>query len=243
MTYKKQLFTVNIVRAQMLSLILFAALFLPALAVNIFAFNRPFFVLKPAWEIVLAIAVCAVGLVCHELTHALAAIVFGKQKITDIKFGADLKRGILYCHMREPMKLNAYRIVLLAPLVLTGIIPLVIVMCLGSAVLIMICSLLAAGSAGDILMLLALHKAPKNAFVLDHPSAAAYFLCYNENETPPDFHETTEEEEQAAVKAAAEFASMKNGKDSQLIKILAVLIFIAVSVLTIFVMAVVLRHF
>ena len=244
MNYKKQLVKFNIGKITALSVLLFLVPCAAGLLINLLWMKRPF-LLTPAfyYDLLIVLFVFLIGLVLHEGIHALCALVFGKVDKKDLSFGADFRQLMLYCHVKTPLTVGQYRWMLLPPVILTGIIPWAVSAFLGNAFLVVVFSFLISGGAGDLVMFFSLQKRDKDQLVLDHPDAPAYYLVYPENRLPEGFSEVTEEEEK-------ELADMMNGQEngstggkSNLVKILAVLLFSILTVLGVFLIAFFMKFF
>lgn len=241
MDYKKQLVKFRIDKIAELSVILFVVPFVIAAALNILLVKRPLLLTgKVYFDIMIMIAVYLVGLVCHEGLHALGAMLFAKKTPADISFGANLKQGMLYCHVKTPMKNASYQALLLLPVIVTGIIPLIISVVFGNIFLVVAFSLLTSGGAGDIIMFSSLLKHDKKQLILDHAQAPAYYLVYPENELPETFVEVTETQEEELLE---EMKKPNQGSRNNMLKILAVMIFLALAVAGIFVAALFMKLF
>lgn len=244
MEYKKQLVKFNINKISVLSVILFIVPFVIAAAINLFAFKRELLLTdKVYWDIILTVALFIVGLVAHEGLHALGGIAFGKAKPKDIKFGIIPKQFMLYCHIKTPMKAWAYEALLLLPVIVTGVIPLILSAFLGNIFLVLTFSALLSGGAGDIIMFKSLIKYDKNQLIIDHAEAPAYYLVYPENKLPDNFIEATEEQEEELRRETSGAPRGTTTGRSNLIKILAILIFLALTVLIVFLLALFMKLF
>lgn len=242
MNYKKQLVKFNISKIADLSIIMFVVPFLISTVLNLIVLKRPLLITgKVYFDILIIIGIYAVGLVCHEGLHALGAIIFAGKKPKDISFGVIIKQMMLYCHVKTPMKLSAYCGLLLLPVIITGVIPLVISIFCGNIFLVLVFSLLVSGGAGDAIMFCSLLKQDKNALILDHAEAPAYYLVYPSDNLPENFSEVTEEEENALK---AEMNNTKNSpQKNNTIKILLILLFFAVAVAVVFLLALFMKLF
>ncbi|WP_338470809.1 DUF3267 domain-containing protein [Niallia sp. XMNu-256] len=112
-----------------------------------------------------------VGVIIHEALHGFGFIVFGKAKITEVKFGFILKHITPYAHCKVPIKVKAYRIALLLPVILTGIIPLILALAIGNGLLLAISVFLMAGGIGDWIIFRKIKPYSGNALLEDHPNA------------------------------------------------------------------------
>ena len=200
MNYKKQLIKFDVGKISLLSVLLFVVPCIPAMLINGLWLKRPFLLTSAFyWDLLIILGVFLVGLIVHEGIHALCAMWFGKVKKEDLAFGANMKQLMLYCHVKTPLRVGAYRLMLLPPMIVTGVIPLIVSAFFGNMFLIFAFALLVSGGAGDLIMFVSLRKYDKDQLILDHPSAPAYYLLYPEDALPEGFVETTEEEENALL--------------------------------------------
>ena len=244
MGYKKQLVRFNVNKIALLSVFLFLIPCAIALLINLLWFKRPF-LLTPAfyWDLLIVVGIYIVGLLAHEGIHALCALLFAKVAPSDLSFGAHLRQLMLYCHVKTPLTVAQYRLMLLPPMILTGVVPLVVSAFLGNFFLVVVFSLLVSGGAGDLVMFFSLRKYKKDQRILDHPEAPAYYLVYDENSLPEDFCEVTPEQEEELKDMMNDKKNGSTGGKSNLLKILAVLLFAALTVLGVFAVAVILKYF
>ena len=235
--YKKELHLFDLVKVNILSLVLFAVFFVVGLAINLFATgNSQIFSIAVWLDILISVIIVIVGVIAHESIHAIGGIVFGKCKKTDIKFGVKLKEGVFYCHIDKELTVKAYRIMLILPVIITGIIPYIFSVMFGSVMLVAVFSILIAGGAGDTIMFLDLLKKDKNSLVIDHPDFVAYYLLYDENNIPSDFVEATEENEKAMLEENAQRHAQKQSKSNG-IKLILIVLFLVLIVAGLFVTA------
>lgn len=234
--YKKKLKLYNVEKISVFSALTFFIVYIVALVLHLAAIKGVSLATGKVWgDVLLAVAVIVVGIVVHELTHALSAILFGKASVKDIKLGADLKQGLFYCHCTKPITVNAYRVMLLVPVIVTGIVPFVVCLFYGGLILQAAFAMLIAGGVGDVVMFCGLlREKDGKRLVLDHPKTTAYYLLY----APEEFEdeEMTEEEEERAI---ADFRT--KGAKSMGVKILLIAIFLALTVLAIYVIALIMQ--
>ena len=117
----------------------------------------------PYWLIYL------IGVVIHELIHGFFAMKFSKQGMKSIKFGIYWKVLTPYCHCKEPLTVRHYRIVLLAPLFILGIIPTIIGLIIGHNGIYGFGLLFILAAGGDLIIFWKLRNENKNTLVLDSP--------------------------------------------------------------------------
>lgn len=244
MNYKKQLVSFPITKISLLSVVLFAVPCAAGLLVNLLWMKRPFLLTSAFyWDLLIIFAVFLIGLVAHEGIHAIFAMLIGKVKKEDLAFGANPRQLMLYCHVKTPLSVSAYRLMLLPPVLITGLIPLVLSAFLGSSFLVVVFSLLVSGGAGDLMMLFSLRKYDREQLVVDHPEAPAYYLVYPEDALPEDFVEVTEEQEADLKKMMENKDHGATGGKNNLLKILIVLLFSILTVLGVFLVACFMKFF
>lgn len=121
-----------------------------------------------------------IGIVLHELLHGIGFILFGKVKSSQVKYGFSWRDGAAYAHCMEPIKVSAYRMSLLLPVIVTGLLPLFVSYIIGNGVLLTVSVILTAGGIGDWLIFRSLRKYEASQFVKDHPKKVGYFI-YTDN--------------------------------------------------------------
>jgi len=117
----------------------------------------------PYWLIYL------IGVVIHELIHGFFAMKFSKQGMKSVKFGISWKSLTPYCHCKEPLTVRDYRIVLLAPLVILGIVPTIIGLIIGHNGIYGFGLLFILAAGGDLIIFWKLRNENKNTLALDSP--------------------------------------------------------------------------
>ena len=122
----------------------------------------------------------------HELIHGITWMIVAKCSWSDIKFGVMWKNLCTpYCHCMIPMIVSQYRLALLMPFFVLGVLPSLLSLVLGSSLLLFYGILGIVSAVGDIMMAWLLRKESSIAKIYDHPSAAAFFLF----DTDEDFEE------------------------------------------------------
>lgn len=137
---------------------------------------------EPLWVIVksfAAIVALIAGAAIHELVHGMTWAMYAKKGWKSISFGVIWKLLTPYCHCDEPLKVREYIIGVLMPLLIVGIIPMILGLCLQSIFLTFFGALYIGGAAGDIMVVALLRHEPAENKVLDHPSEAGC-LIYEE---------------------------------------------------------------
>ena len=116
------------------------------------------------------------GVVLHELIHGICFAKYAENGFRSVKFGVLWKALAPYAHCKEPLKIREYKIALLAPLVLVGILPALIGIIFGNADFLILGIVLCAGAAGDLMIYNLIKKENPEDYVQDHPSEAGYFI-------------------------------------------------------------------
>ncbi len=129
-------------------------------------------------DALLAIGVILVGLVAHEALHGLTWAYFVKS-FEPIKFGFDWKTLTPYCHIKDPLPVNAYRLGGLMPGLALGFVPALIGWLTGQVGLFAFGLLFILGAGGDLLVLWLLRRVKPDAWVEDHPSRVGCVVIEN----------------------------------------------------------------
>jgi hypothetical protein len=122
-----------------------------------------------------------IGVVIHELIHGLYAMKFSKQGMKSIKFGFAWKTLTPYCHCKEPLTARDYRIVLLSPLIILGIIPTIIGLIIGHNGIYGFGLLFILAAGGDLIIFWKLRNENKNILVLDSPDKCGCIIYETED--------------------------------------------------------------
>lgn len=244
MEYKKQLVWYKPSIIANTAFITFVITFALSASINIFLAKKPLLITgKVYWDIIFTVALLALFVFVHELVHALGAIAIGKCKRKDISLGFNFKQIVFYCHIKKPISIGAYKAVLILPIILTGILPLILSAFFGNIFLTLLFSFMTAGGMGDIIMFFGLSGYDKKVLVQDHGKAFAYYLLFEEGQVPENFTQCVLEDE---IKLEEEmkkspFASEEGIKKSPLLKALLIAIFCSLSVLGIFIAALIIK--
>ena len=235
MNEKKLLRIFNIGKINVAAVAAFFCVFIAGLCLSAFCAKAPYVVTGHiAGDAGLAVGLVIVGVAAHEALHALGAVLFGRVKKEDIRFGANIRGGVFFCHVKTPVTVKAYMGMLALPLLVT-LIPYALVIAFGGTCLLAAFSLLLAGCAGDVAMLIGLCKEKdKTRKVLDHPDTTAYYVLVPEEEA--DFTELTAEEEKELIEN-----DRKNGGVKLGIKIILIAIFLALFALCTYLIALIMR--
>lgn len=115
------------------------------------------------------------GFLLHQLIHAITASRFTTKGFNSIKF--DLRFKILpYYHCKEPLTVNQYKIVLLMPIIVLGIIPLIFAFISGNGIIFIYGLFFVSVSSTDLILLFLLRRAKKEDRIFRHPDKAGFYI-------------------------------------------------------------------
>lgn len=103
----------------------------------------------------------------HELCHLIGFVIFCGAKLSSLKVGVDLKKGVAYATTTDLMRNNDARKALLLPFWLTGILPLIVGIYYAHFPLTLVSAWMIVGALGDFKMYSQLKKLDDNIYVLD----------------------------------------------------------------------------
>lgn len=112
----------------------------------------------------------AVGIILHEGLHAAGWKFAGRISWNAIRFGVNWKVLAPYAHCRVPISARAYRIGIVLPGLVLGILPVTAGLARGEPVVTFWGTLFLAAASGDLLGLLAIRSVPASTRVSDHPT-------------------------------------------------------------------------
>jgi len=116
---------------------------------------------------VLVIVYYVVLIFLHEVSHLLGFIVFTRAKLSSLKMGVDLEKGLAYATTTHIMKNKGVRKALMLPLWLTGFLPLILGIYYDQLPLVIVSPLLIAGAIGDFYMYKKLRTLGDDIYVKD----------------------------------------------------------------------------
>ncbi len=190
---KKQLVKINLKKVNLVATITFFIPLIFGIVLQWLFFNDKIFKIA-IWDIIILIIGYPVLVIIHELIHGICFLITGAN-IKDIRFGIIPKKMMVYCTSKKPLSVSSYKVTLLMPLILTGIIPFILSIFYLNVLYVLLFALLISAASGDLMMFFKLTKYRLVKLVLDHPSAPAFYLLYDENNLPEDFVEATLEDE------------------------------------------------
>ncbi|HEX5840607.1 MAG TPA: DUF3267 domain-containing protein [Anaerolineales bacterium] len=131
--------------------------------------------MKPGWNPAILIVIILLGIVLHELVHALTWMLLGNKPFASVKFGFQWKTITPYAHLKEPIAVTVYRIATFMPGLLLGILPYLFSLLLADGNLFWFGLFHTSAAGGDWLILWLLRNVRAGSLVEDHPTNAG---CY-----------------------------------------------------------------
>ena len=123
-------------------------------------------------------------IILHEFFHLFGFRVFANVPWKSMKVGVNLKLGIAYATTDKLMTNRAIRKALLLPFWMTGILPAIIGLYIGSGILIVLSALLIGGAAGDFAMYKQLKELPDDWLIKDDPQLPRLYAFSPEQINP-----------------------------------------------------------
>ena len=124
----------------------------------------------------IGLSVLILGIVVHELIHGVFFALFVENRFKSIKFGIMPASKLFspYCHCKNKLRINHYRIGGIMPLVILGIVPAVISIIIGNLLLLYFGIFFTMAAAGDILVFIKLMKEKKDTWIFDSPTEIGF---------------------------------------------------------------------
>lgn len=110
----------------------------------------------------------------HEGLHAITFLLFSKCSLSAIKFG--FYKGNPYCHCNSKIKVKHYKVVLLAPFLLLGILLYILGIYTGDSIYILLGIFNIVCAIGDVCVYRLLKSLPNESYIKDHPSKIGFYL-------------------------------------------------------------------
>jgi hypothetical protein len=175
MNYEKK--TISIQKANVLGLLL-----LPVLACFLITYH--FFwkfpdlslFLDTPLNLLFFIIVIFFSVLAHELIHGLCFMFFAKEGSKSVKIGFIWKYLTPYAHCKESLNINHYRIALLMPGIVLGILPIMGGLVFGYFSVFIFGLFLTLAAGGDLIIFILTFGIPKNKKLLDHSSECGFII-------------------------------------------------------------------
>ncbi|WP_162920091.1 DUF3267 domain-containing protein [Paenisporosarcina cavernae] len=128
------------------------------------------------WSITTFIVVYFLLIVLHEAVHLVAFRFIGKVPWSSLDYGINWKLGVAYATTSQSIANRPLQGVLIAPLIVTGLLPFVYGVFFASPFWLISGCFLIGGAAGDVAMIKALRGYPANALVRDDPNLPKLYV-------------------------------------------------------------------
>ncbi len=117
-----------------------------------------------------------VAIVVHELIHGLTWSLFAPRGLRSIKFGIMKKYLNPYCHCSDPLPRNGYLWGALMPGIVTGLIPAIVALAIGSFSLLVFSIIMISMASGDLMIALLALKEDPRCTIYDHPTEGGFYV-------------------------------------------------------------------
>lgn len=119
------------------------------------------------------------GTLAHELLHGLAWLMASGLPWNSMSFGFNWKAVAPYAHCNQPMNVQAYRVGVIVPGLILGILPFVAGIMFGEPLLTSFGFIFTLVAGGDFLILWLLRNVSKSKLVHDHPTQVGCIITDN----------------------------------------------------------------
>jgi Putative zincin peptidase len=109
------------------------------------------------------------GLVIHEGLHGLGFYLGGARR-QDVRYGIAWSKFMPYAHCKVPLTARAYRLSVVLPGLVLGLVPALVGLLLGWGTWVVFGWVMIACAGGDAAILWAIRHVPAESRVLDHPT-------------------------------------------------------------------------
>jgi hypothetical protein len=125
----------------------------------------------------LFIVIMLTGIVVHEGIHGLFLGYFARTGYKSISFGVHWKMLTPYCHCSEALQARHYRIGLMMPLLILGLLPFIIAMATGHMGIFLFSIIFTLAAGGDMLIFWLMRKIKSTTIVKDHPHKIGFYVA------------------------------------------------------------------
>lgn len=116
------------------------------------------------------------GIFLHEFLHGVPAAIFSKEGFKAVSYGVYWKYLTPYTHCKEPLELKRYKVVLLTPGIVLGILPALVGIAIQNFDLMMFGVLFTIGALGDVMVYERIKNMDNKTLVKDHPKSMGLIL-------------------------------------------------------------------
>lgn len=117
-----------------------------------------------------------VAIVVHELIHGITWSFFAPRGLRGMKFGIMKKYLNPYCHCSDPLPRNGYVLGALMPGIITGLIPAIVALAIGSFSLLVFSIIMISMASGDLMIAQLALKEDPGCTIYDHPTEGGFYV-------------------------------------------------------------------
>jgi hypothetical protein len=121
-----------------------------------------------------------IGIIAHELIHALFMVIFSKKGMKSVKLGIMRKSLIPYTHCKEPLKGTKMLVISLAPFIFLGLIPTLYAYAFGNLIFWFTGLVMTLSATGDFVYAYLIFKTGLNHEILDHKDEVGFIIMEND---------------------------------------------------------------
>lgn len=129
---------------------------------------------------VIVITLLIIGIVIHEAIHGLTWQWTTKEQVT-IEYGFKWAMLTPYAHLKDAVPARAYRIGVLMPGFVLGLVPLAIAFLTGDTLFFWFGLIFTIAACGDLLVLWVIRRVPPDDLVEDHPQRIGCYVYLKDN--------------------------------------------------------------
>ena len=142
---------------------------------ELFATMRPSSVTEALQRFGIVLVVAVVGIIVHELLHAVFYLPYTKHGFKSLKIGVKLPSHA-YCECTEIMRTSQAIVSLMAPVIILGVVPSTVAIIIGNAYLLLFGIFFTVAGAADTQIFLQLFKDRKTTWFEDKASILKFYV-------------------------------------------------------------------
>ena len=170
--YKRQDLTIDLKKANVLSMVLFMFLLITGSVLYFFVNHQLAFT---NFNVIPFLVVFIVLIAVHEMIHGACWVTFSPGRFKDIEFGVLKPTFSPYCTCLVPLKKGQYIVGVMMPGLLLGVIPFVVSIIIANPFMLLIADTMIAAATGDMMILgkiIGYRSSASEVMYMDHPTEA-----------------------------------------------------------------------
>lgn len=170
--YKRQDLTIDLKKANVLSMVLFMFLLITGSVLYFFVNHQLAFT---NFNVIPFLVVFIVLIAVHEMIHGACWVTFSPGRFKDIEFGVLKPTFSPYCTCLVPLKKGQYIVGVMMPGLLLGVIPFVVSIIIANPFMLLIADTMIAAATGDMMILgkiIGYRSSANEVMYMDHPTEA-----------------------------------------------------------------------